>query len=115
MRNYFDGWHRCFSFGGKSTRAEFWTFHIVNLLLVIVLRYVDIDIFTGEHPLIEFWGGIVSLLWSLLVLTYFIASWSIAVRRLRDTGNSGFFILLCLVPLIGWFILFIYFLLPSED
>ena len=31
---YFDGWRRMFNLKDKSTRAEFWSFSIVNFIFI---------------------------------------------------------------------------------
>ena len=43
-----------------------------------------------------------------------IPSIAIAVRRLHDTGRSGWMILLGLIPLVGSIILIVFYVQPSD-
>ena len=48
-------------------------------------------------------------------MLHFIPNIAIAVRRLHDTGKSGWWYLLSLIPYIGPFILFILLVLESSE
>ena len=99
MGTYLYGWKRTFSFGGNSTRAQFWVFNNVNYLLVY-LAYsfiiADLVVGSGEIDVV----GILSVALLVFTIPYFFASWSIAVRRLYDSGKSGWCLLLGLIPII---------------
>ena len=126
MKTYFDGWKRMFSFKGESTRAQFWVFHILNFFLIYVLYMLlfaaVISELTSEGEGTEVVDAIsklnlssgVSLFMSVFAFLYLIASWTIAVRRLHDSGKSGWCLLLGLIPMIGWIILLVFYLLPSK-
>lgn len=116
MRNYFDGWNRCCSIGGRSTRAEFWTFNIVNLLIVglIYLLMVN-DLLLSVDTGIGLLDSLINFILFLVPIPYFAASISISVRRIRDAGYPGLFILFGLIPGVGLIILLIFFLMPSDD
>ncbi len=45
---------------------------------------------------------------ALRLLAVFIPSIAVFVRRLHDTGRSGWWCFIALIPLIGWIILLIY-------
>lgn len=114
MKTYFDGWKRTFSFKGNSTRAQFWTFNILNAILIyLVYFFMLADLLSGNGS-----GGdlIDELSIFLLVFTipYLFASWTIAVRRLHDSGRSGWCLLLGLIPVVGWIILLVFYLSPSK-
>lgn len=99
LNNYLDGWKRIIDFDGKSNRAQFWTFFIVNwiinFLLTSILR--------------------LTLTASLVVsIVLFIAELSICIRRLHDTGKSAWNLLWSLLPIVGWIILLVYWLQPSK-
>ena len=62
-------------------------------------------------------AGIFLIVLLLACLGLVIPGLSLGVRRLHDTGKSGMMYLLCLVPYIGsiiLFIIFIFFLMPSD-
>ena len=52
---------------------------------------------------------------TIMLLIFFMPSLSLAVRRLHDTGRSGCFIFIALIPLVGVFILLYFFCSDSED
>ena len=78
-------------FEGRSRRSEYWLFVLVNFLI-------------GLIPYIGW-------LWSLVVLVPGIA---VVVRRLHDTGRSGWNYLWVFLPVVGWIILFIFMCMDSQ-
>ena len=113
--NYFDGWRRTFSFSGKSTRAQFWTFNIVNALLIYAAYFLMIsDAMSNPETVGSSLSGGIGIFLLIFTIPYFFASWSIAVRRLHDSGKSGWCLLLGVIPFIGWIILLVFYLSPSE-
>ena len=74
-------------FEGEASRPEFWWFvlfiGVVNLALAVV-------------------SSKLSGVFSLAVLLPFLA---VAVRRLHDTNRSGWWMLLCILPLVGQLVL----------
>lgn len=112
MSWYLDGWKRTFNFSGESTRLQFWTFSLVNLLIIYL-------IYTLMFASLVYDAGSAvdtSLAWIMFVFSilYLFASWSISVRRLHDAGHSGWCLLLGLIPVIGVIILFVFFVQPSR-
>ena len=83
-------------FGGRATRAEFWWF---------MLFYFIVSVVTG------FAGPFVS---ALVALALLLPTLGVQVRRLHDIGRSGWWILVGLVPLIGWLVLLYWAVQPSE-
>ncbi len=89
-------------FSGRARRTEYWMFVLINLIVALVLG--AIDGLLGSQGLL---GG----LYSLAVL---IPSLAVAVRRLHDTNRSGWWILINLIPLIGWIIFIIFAVQDSQ-
>lgn len=79
------------NFKGRARRQEYWMFAFVHLMIAVVLSMVDIMIFGPSNLML-------TSLYMLLVLLPGIA---VAVRRLHDTGRSGWWILLALIPVAG--------------
>ena len=46
---------------------------------------------------------------------FLIPNLAVAVRRLHDTGRTGWWLLIGLVPVIGFFVLLYFFVLDSEN
>lgn len=61
-------------------------------------------------------GSLIGLKWlaSLYSLAVFIPSLALSIRRLHDTGRSGWWLLIGLVPLIGGIWLLVLFCLDSQ-
>jgi uncharacterized membrane protein YhaH (DUF805 family) len=89
------------TFTGRARRQEYWMFILINFLIALGIGVID-----GMLG----WG-VLGLLYTLAVL---IPSIAIAVRRLHDTGRTGWWILITLVPLIGWIILIVFLVLDSQ-
>jgi len=86
------------TFHGRAHRREFWMFVLVNIILSGVLMVVD-------HILgWQFGGGFgpLSLIYTLLVL---MPSLAVQVRRLHDSDRRGRWLLLLLLPVLGWLML----------
>jgi uncharacterized membrane protein YhaH (DUF805 family) len=93
-------------FSGRARRAEYWWFLLVNFLISVGLRIVDTILGTGEVNY-----GIISGLYSLAVL---LPSLAVLARRLHDTGRSGWWMLIAIIPIIGAIILIIFTIQDSE-
>ena len=94
-------------FSGRARRSEYWFFVLINILISIILGFVATMtgiMGAGMHL------GILSGLYSLAMI---IPSLAVSVRRLHDTNRSGWWLLICLVPLIGLIILLVFMLLDS--
>ncbi len=89
-------WRKSFTYGGKSTRAEYWWFYLLNLVVAFVILALTLIAGTSE----------VSSLVFIYSLAQVFPSLSIVVRRLRDIGKKWTWIFISLVPFIGgiWFI-----------
>ncbi|MEJ9225470.1 MULTISPECIES: DUF805 domain-containing protein [Priestia] len=80
------------TFRGRATRTEYWMFTLFAYIFTLVLyALVFIDS--------------IALLVSILILLYGVAmilpSLAVTVRRLHDTGRSGWWYLINFVPVIG--------------
>jgi uncharacterized membrane protein YhaH (DUF805 family) len=83
-------------FGGRARRTEFWMFALINLIISLVLGSVE-GLFGGP--------GVLGGLYGLAVL---IPGLAVSVRRLHDTGRSGWWLLIGLVPLVGAIVLLVF-------
>ena len=92
MKWYFKAIVKYFDFTGRARRKEFWVFMSLNLFVIWLLSILD-PYFNAEKL------SIASYIYSLFIFT---PSVTVFLRRLHDTGKSGWNILLILVPIIGW-------------
>ncbi|MCJ9749655.1 DUF805 domain-containing protein [Neorhizobium sp. BETTINA12A] len=93
MTAYIDAMRRYVDFSGRSTRAQFWFYHLVLLGIAVGTFIIDIMISGGREPQ--------PLVSAVAVVGHYIPSLAIIVRRLHDSGSSGWLVLLCLIPGIG--------------
>lgn len=105
-------------FTGRARASEYWFFYlalaIVNTVIFVVLlipALVTMDPVTQEPGVL---GSIGSALLGIVVLATFVPLLAAGVRRLHDTGKSGWFYLLCLVPFFGGIIIVVLLALPGE-
>lgn len=102
LRNYAE-------FQGRAHRTEYWMFVLINFLVVMALAFVD-SMVLGMSEM----GGY-GVLSGLYTLGVFIPGLAVAVRRLHDTGRSGWWLLVGLIPVIGGLVLLVFMVLDSEE
>ncbi|EDP95645.1 DUF805 domain-containing protein [Kordia algicida OT-1] len=85
------------NFEGRARRQEYWMFVLFNFLIIIGL-YVIVGILAIMSESLMALGAILVIIYALGVL---IPSIAVVVRRLHDTGNSGWMYLISFIPLIG--------------
>lgn len=93
---------------GRAQRAEYWYFVLFTLLANIALTMIDAVAGTLDQ---QTGYGLLSGLFALLV---FLPSLAVFVRRLHDTGRSGWWFWLGLIPLIGAIVLLVFMCLDSD-
>ena len=95
-------------FRGRARRREYWRF-VLNYLLCYAALLV-VDLLTGTFSFESQRG----LLGGMFLLFMFIPALAVAVRRLHDTGRSGWWLLLAVIPLVGQLVL-LYFFIDEGD
>ena len=95
------GFTRYFDFRGRSSRAEYWWFVLFLVLVDLALSLFDSVSFLAGG----FTGGLFGTLWSIAVI---VPQISIGARRLHDINRSGWWLLLLVIPILGWGILLIW-------
>ncbi|MEU6481534.1 DUF805 domain-containing protein [Streptomyces sp. NPDC047017] len=85
---YADVLKKYFRFSGRARRAEYWMFGLLNLVICVALLVVGRATGFG-YPV------------ALFVLAILPPSLALGARRLHDTGRSGWWLLIGLVPVIG--------------
>lgn len=88
-------------FEGRATRTQFWMFNLFVFVIVFVISFI---------------AGLINLpiLATIAALAVVLPSVGMSVRRVRDLGISGWFILLGLVPVIGGIVLLVGYCLPTD-
>ena len=103
MQDYLSVLRKYGRFSGRSRRREFWMFTLVTLVTAFALGLLDVLLFRDA----VFSDG-TGVLFNLYWLATLIPGLALTVRRLHDTGRSGWYLLFSLVPLAGAVLLLIY-------
>lgn len=90
-------------FHGRAGRPEFWWWQVAQLAAVVAVVVV------GQLTIVL--GGLLDL---TLIIGGFVPGLAVLTRRLHDTGRSGVFMLVSLIPFVGMIILIVVTALPSE-
>lgn len=106
----------CFSkyatFSGRARRAEYWWFVLFTFVMNAALNVIDGFIFGFGSGMMH--GGQAQLLSPIFSLAVLLPSLAAGARRLHDTGRSGWWLLIWLIPLIGWIILIWWLATPGD-
>jgi uncharacterized membrane protein YhaH (DUF805 family) len=97
MQWYIDVLKKYAVFSGRARRKEYWMFVLFNVIVSIILGIIDRIIGTDYGS--NSGSGILSTIYSLAVL---LPSIGVAIRRMHDTNRTGWWVLINLVPCIGW-------------
>jgi uncharacterized membrane protein YhaH (DUF805 family) len=89
-------------FEGRARRMEYWMFVLINLFILIGIRMLDMLL--GLDGVIGFFYGLAIL----------IPSIAVSVRRLHDTGRSGWWILIGIIPVLGTLVLLVFYCLDGD-
>ena len=90
-------------FSGRARRAEYWNFALFNAIIVLVLEIpLFLTVNSEDGPNFMLMGLVY-----LYTLAVFLPSLGVYVRRLHDTGKSGWYLLWGLLPFIGAIMLLI--------
>lgn len=95
-------------FDGRARRKEYWMFFLFNLIFAIVATVLDNLLGLAIKDL---GYGPFYILYALATLIPGIA---VGVRRLHDTGKSGWYLLLGLIPCVGGIILLVFFVTAGD-
>jgi uncharacterized membrane protein YhaH (DUF805 family) len=88
-------------FDGRANKAAYWWWFLFAILVAIAANIVD--------------SIIGSAIFSIIVgLGLLLPGLSVSIRRLHDTDRTGWWILIGLIPIIGFIVLLIFYLQKSD-
>jgi uncharacterized membrane protein YhaH (DUF805 family) len=88
-------------FSGRARRSEFWWYTLFASAVYLVVALIDAAMNT-------------TLLGLIVSLGLLLPTLAVTVRRLHDTGRSGWWILISLIPLAGAIVLLVFECQDSE-
>jgi uncharacterized membrane protein YhaH (DUF805 family) len=103
MNVYLDVLKKYTVFDGRAGLKEYWMFVLFNIIISFVLGVI-------EGMLGTF--GVLGFLYSLAI---FLPGLGVSIRRLHDTDRSGWFVLIGLIPILGWIAIIILMALPGTE
>ncbi|MGW6895605.1 DUF805 domain-containing protein [Streptomyces sp. NBC_00624] len=89
MHWYLDVLKKYVAFSGRARRKEYWMYMLFNYIAIIIAVVLDVAI--GTQPVIT----------AIYLFAVLLPSLGVNIRRLHDTGRSGWWILFGIVPLAG--------------
>lgn len=108
-------------FAGRASRSEFWYWVLFYIIVAVIVNILDSlfgwqvysaeNLETGNSVSYAYNTGWLSAIWYLVALLPMI---SVSVRRLHDTGRSGWWWWLNIICCIGGLILLIFYIQPSQ-
>ncbi len=108
---YLKCWKQYIDFQGRARRKEYWVFTLVNIIIYLLFYILSFSMMYDS-------SGILSLTTSIIFFLYTVAtilpSIAVTMRRLHDTGRSGWWYLLNVIPLVGSICLLVLLCLDSE-
>jgi uncharacterized membrane protein YhaH (DUF805 family) len=87
------------TFSGRASRSEFWWFQLFYSIVVIGISFVSYAVSSDGG------SGFLVLIWELGNLLPVLA---VGIRRLHDIDRSGWWVLIALIPLVGWIVLLVW-------
>lgn len=97
------GFEHYTKFDGRASRSAFWWWALFQFIVTFVAAVIDFAVFNN-----------LGVFYALAVLALLLPSLSVTIRRLHDTGRTGWWVLIYLIPLIGAIVLLVFFLTDSD-
>jgi uncharacterized membrane protein YhaH (DUF805 family) len=86
-------------FSGRSRRAEYWWFFLINFVITIVLSILQSIVTANSNSSSSF--NVFSCISGLYGLAVLLPGLGVGIRRMHDIGKSGWWLLISLIPLVG--------------
>lgn len=100
-------------FQRTARRTEYWLFVLTNAVITFILQ-TGVQYFSDEFGHVFGFGHVLNIIAWLFSIFILIPGLAVSFRRIHDRGRSAWWLLLYIIPLIGWLVLFIMFLGDSQ-
>ena len=100
--------HHYLDLNERASRREFWWYNFV--VMVILIGSGLLSFILSDTP-----QDVMPVIYATIILVLLCPSYSVLVRRLHDTGRSGWWGILILLPVIGWLVLFVFMVRKSQE
>jgi uncharacterized membrane protein YhaH (DUF805 family) len=89
------------NFKSRAVRSEYWYWTLFSFLASWTASFVDAS--AGTY-----------LVASLVGLALFLPGLAVGVRRLHDINRSGWWLLISLIPIVGWIVIIVFWTTASD-
>ncbi|MGW5275432.1 DUF805 domain-containing protein [Streptomyces sp. NPDC004044] len=89
MHWYLDVLKKYAVFSGRARRQEYWMYTLFTVIAIIIVAVLDAVL--GTQPIIT----------AIYYVAVLLPTLGVYIRRLHDTGRSGWWVLFGIVPLVG--------------
>lgn len=107
MESYVKMLTNYFNFKDRTTRKDFWMAILINIIISLVLSFI-VGVIAKVTKLKIY--DIFTTIYALFLLIPGIAQ---EVRRMHDVNKSGWYVLLDLIPIVGWILVLVAVCSPS--
>jgi uncharacterized membrane protein YhaH (DUF805 family) len=91
-----------FTYWGRASRSAFWWFALLELIAYLVVSWISYE------------SRVAGIILDIVVgLPMILTGIALAVRRLHDSGRTGWWWWIGFVPVVGGIILLVFYLLPG--
>ena len=97
-----DAFSKYATFSGRSSRAAYWWFYLFAIIAIVGALVVDAALGTAPAAYLVVLAGL------------FLPNLAVTARRLHDAGHSAWWMLISIVPLVG-FVVMLWFTLQRSD
>jgi len=114
-------WKNYVNFNDRTSRAGYWWVVLMNVIIGTIIGTISsaaafatpAPLFYGDMSVIAALAGVsvISNIWSLINL---IPGLAICVRRLHDVGKRWTWMLIGLIPIVGWIIFIVIVAAPQK-
>ena len=95
----------------SNHRGEYWWIFLFSILVKMILNAINFAMDGTPNDPARLYA-VLSTIWFLGTL---IPSIAIGVRRLHDTNHTGWWLLISLIPVIGWIWVLVYLVQDSDE
>ncbi len=103
-----------FKFSGRRNRKSYVLLHLAVLAAIFAVMFMAF--FGYELVVLQMYIGFLPIFLALVCsIPVLIISWASASQRIRDFGQSGVWILVSLIPYVGFIVPIAIMLIPSSE
>jgi uncharacterized membrane protein YhaH (DUF805 family) len=91
------------TFSGRAPRSEYWYWTLFYVIMTLPFEIASRPVEDVSNIAFA-----IDVAYALVAIMLILPSISVGVRRLHDIDRSGWWVLIGLIPLIGWIIFFVW-------